>query len=437
VEFPDGALVVDDGGLIRDLGAYDAVAAAHPQEPCQDLRPCWILPGLVDLHSHLPQYEAVAMDGLPLLPWLETHIFPAEMRFEAPGVAARAARTYFQDQLALGVTTTVVYCSVHAEATHRAFEAAEACGIRGVLGKVMMDRNAPEGLVETTAASLAESEELCAAWHGRDGGRLQYAFTPRFAPTCTRELLQGAAQLAQRHGAYIQTHLSENLQELAWVKELFPEARNYTDVYARAGLLGSRTLLGHGIHLAPEEREAIRAAGATIVHCPRSNAFLSSGIMPLRRWLQEGLSVGLGTDVGAGPSLDLWAEMAFACTASKLAFANQQNLSARLQLLDGPDRAQVARILDLEPQPPIDPARALRLGTLDGARALGLALCTGSLEAGKEADFIVVDPRKVDPATHRDSETAQEVLCRLLYRSDPAMVRATYIRGRRCHSLEA
>ena len=322
-DVPDGALAVDAAGHIGSVGTFEAVTAEWPSEPVQDLRPLWLLPGLVDLHSHLPQHEAVAQDGLELLPWLESHIFPAESRFSDPEWAALAARSYFRDQLALGTTTTVVYGSVHAQATHRAFQEAEQSGIRGILGKVMMDRNVPDALRETTEASLAESGELCATWHGRDSGRLQYAFTPRFAPTCSMELLRGAARLAERHGAYVQTHLSENFNEIQWVHELFPEARDYTDVYARAGLLGPRTLLGLGIHLSPSERAAIRAAGAAIVHCPRSNAFLRSGIMPLRRWLEEGLGVGLGTDVGGGPSLDLWAEMAMACTASKLRYAEQ------------------------------------------------------------------------------------------------------------------
>jgi len=438
-DIADGAMVVDPAGRIVEAGPFQAVAAAHPLEAVQDLRPHWILPGLVDLHSHLPQYEAVAMDGQELLPWLKEHIFPAEIRFEDPEWAARAARAYFRDQLALGTTTTVVYGSVHQEATHRAFQEAERSGIRCVLGKVMMDQHSPERLQESTAASLAQSGELCSTWHGRDGGRLQYAFTPRFAPTCSMALLRGAGRLAEQHGAYVQTHLSENLDELQWVHELFPEAADYTDVYARAGLLGPRTLLGHCIHLAPSEREAIRAAGAAVVHCPRSNGFLKSGIMPLRRWLDEGLKVGLGTDVGAGPSLDLWAEMAMACTASKLRWADQQTQGRRLRGLGlaEPEYRRIHEALGLEPDLPIDPAQAFALATLGGARALGQAERIGSLEAGKEADFIVVDPDQVDPAPGRTLEPAAEVLSRLLYRSDPRMVRASYIRGRLCHSLTA
>jgi guanine deaminase len=438
-DLPDGGMVVDAAGRIVAVGSFQELAAAHPGEPVADLRPHWIMPGLVDLHSHLPQYEAVAMDGEELLPWLKAHIFPAEIRFEDPEWAAQAARAYFRDQLALGTTTTVVYGSVHQEATHRAFQEAERSGIRGILGKVMMDQHTPDRLRETTAASLAQSEELCADWHGRDAGRLQYAFTPRFAPTCSMELLRGAGRLAEKHAAFVQTHLSENLDELAWVHELFPAAKDYTDVYASAGLLGPRTLLGHCIHLAHSERETIRAAGAAIVHCPRSNAFLKSGIMPLRRWLDEGLTVGLGSDVGAGPSLDLWAEMAMACTASKLRWADQQTQGRRLAGLGlaEPERARIHQALGLEPDRPIDPAQAFALATLGGARALGMDDRIGSLAAGKEADFIVVDPGRVDPAPDRGLEPAEQVLGRLLYRSSASMVRASYVRGRLCHSLDA
>ena len=248
-------------------------------------------------------------------------------------------------------------------------------------------------------------------------------------------LLRGAGRLARKYSAYVQTHLSENLDEIRWVHELFPEAKDYTDVYRRAELLGPRTLLGHGIHLSATERRAIQAAGAAIVHCPRSNAFLQSGIMPLRRWLDEGLTVGLGTDVGAGPSLDLWAEMAMACTASKLHWAGQRNQERQLERLGlpEPERLRIHRALGLAPDLPVTPAQAFTLATLGGARALGLEDRIGSLDAGKEADFIVVDPDQVDPAAPREVEPAEQVLGRLLYRADPRMVRAAYVRGRLCH----
>jgi guanine deaminase len=430
----DGGLVVDGQGSIADAGAFEAVAARHPGLALEDLRPCWILPGLIDLHSHLPQYEAVAADGLELLPWLERHIFPAEERFADALHASATARQYLKDALSLGTTTAVLYTTIHAEATDTIFREAEACGIRAVIGKTMMDRHAPETLREDTETSLRESEELCRAWHGRDGGRLRYAFTPRFAPSCSRELMLGAGRLAREYEAFIQTHLAENLQELEWVRRLFPEAADYTDVYRQLGLLGPRTLLGHGIHLAPSERRVLRDSGSHLVHCPSSNAFLQSGIMPLQKWLEEGLSVGLGTDVGAGPSLSMFREMGEACTASKLRRAVQQIQADRLGRAEGlteEQRLRVAEALDLNPQPALDAAGAFHLATLGGARALGLGDRLGALEPGFEADFLVVDGRHADPLGRASTDPAH-VLSRLIYRSDPRLVQSAYVRGRRC-----
>ena len=410
----DGALLVDETGRIAGSGPFSQFASQSDAKGI-DLRPSWLLPGLVDLHVHLPQYEAVAMDGLELLPWLETHIFPAEMAFWDPALAARRATRFFADLLAWGTTTAVTYTTVHAEATDAAFRAAEACGIRAVLGKVMMDRNAPPELTEDTAASLRESEALIRAWDGRDGGRLRYALTPRFAPSCTPELLRGAGALSERYGCFVQSHLSENLDELRWVRELFPEAESYTDVYRRHGLLHGRALYGHGIHLSEPERRMIREAGSILVHCPTSNAFLKSGIMPARRWLDEGLRVGLGTDVGAGTSLSMWAEAAMACTVSKLRWAEAHH---RDPAGDGaPDR-------------PLGSAEAFHLATAAGGRALGAPV--GRLEAGLEADLLVVDPSITDPAG-RSMDLPERILARLLYRADPRMVKAVLVRGKLCH----
>lgn len=425
---------MDGQGTIADAGAFAAVRARHPDLAVEDLRPFWILPGLVDLHAHLPQYEAVAADGLELLAWLERHIFPAEARFSDGAHAQAAARRYLQDALSLGTTTAVLYTTTHAEATDTIFREAEACGIRAVIGKTMMDRHAPEALLEDTATSIKESEVLCRAWHGRDGGRLSYAFTPRFAPCCSSELMAGAGRLARDYGAFIQTHLAENLQELEWVRRLFPEAASYTDVYRRCDLLGPRTLLGHGIHLQPSERRLLRDQGCSLVHCPSSNAFLQSGTMPLRAWLEEGLSVGLGTDVGAGPSLSMFREMGEACTASKLRRAAQHVQSARLREVGGlteDQRLRLSEALDLDPRPALDAPGAFYLATRGGAMALGLGDRLGALEAGFEADFLVVDVRCSDPFGRVSADPAQ-VLSRLIYRSDPRLVQAAYVRGRRC-----
>ncbi|MBL0210754.1 MAG: guanine deaminase [Holophagaceae bacterium] len=405
---PDGALAVDEQGQIAESGPFHPLAQRHPGAEILDLRPHWILPGLIDLHVHLPQYESVAMDGLELLPWLKTHIFPAEARFADASLAKAAARRFFEDLLSLGTTTAVVYSTIHQQATDAAFREAESCGIRAAIGKVMMDQNAPEALSEDTEASLQQSAELIQQWHGKDGGRLMYALAPRFAPMCSPDLMRGVGNLSEKTGAYIQTHLAENLDEIAWVRKLFPECANYTDVYRQHGMLNGRTLLGHGIHLDATERGMIRAAGAAIVHCPSSNAFLESGAMPLRRWLEEGISVGLGTDVAGGPSLSMWNEMAMACMVSKLRFS-----------------------LLKEARATVKPSEAFHLATRAAARGLGLEGRIGSLDQGLDADFIVVDPRLSDPA-ERAEDAADQVLSRLIYRADPRMVKAAYVRGKRC-----
>ena len=392
--------MLDAEGRLADVGAAEDLLPRHAGAEVHDLRPLWILPGLVDLHTHLPQLEAVAADGLTLLDWLETHIFPTEARFADRAHAAAVARAFFQGCLREGTTTVVAYGSSHAEACEEAFRAAEAAGIRAVLGPALMDRHAPEALLRPADRALSDLAALAGAWHGR-AGRLELAVAPRFAPSCTPALMRGAAALATRLGAVVETHVAETRAEIAWVEDLFPEAPHYTGVYEAMGLLGPRTLLGHGIHLGPEEREVIRAAGATIVHCPRSNAFLQSGIMPLRQWLAEGLSVGLGTDVAAGPSLSLFEEMGFACQAAKLR------------------------------DEPVDVATAFHLATQGGARALGWGDRLGSLDRGKGADFILVDPALADPLGREDG-APEQVLARLLYRPRPGLVRGAFVQGRRC-----
>ena len=269
----DGALLIGEDGRISDAGAAADLLPRHAGADLHDLRPLWILPGLIDLHAHLPQLEAVASDGLTLLDWLETRIFPTEARFADPAHAAVVAKAFFEGCLREGTTTVVAYGSSHAPACEAAFREAEAAGLRAVLGPALMDRHAPEALLVPADRALADLRALGQAWHGRHG-RLELAVAPRFAPSCTPALMRGAAQVAEAFGAVLETHLSETKAEIAWVEDLFPEAPHYTGVYEAMGLLGPRTLLGHGIHLAPEEREVIRAAGATVVHCPRSNAFL-------------------------------------------------------------------------------------------------------------------------------------------------------------------
>jgi guanine deaminase len=265
---------------------------------------------------------------------------------------------------------------------------------------------APSEILET---SLRQSDDLAARWHGRDDGRLSYAFTPRFAVSCSAEMLRESASLAARHGAYWQTHLSEDAGEMSEVRRLFPEARDYLDVYDRAGALGARAILAHAIHLSEREVGRLVASEARVAHCPSSNLFLSSGMMPLAAYRRTGMRVGLGSDVAAGPEVSIFSVMRAGAVTQRV-----------LELTGTADGTDGLRPLDW-----------LRMGTLEGARVLGLDDRIGSLEVGKEADLIAVDPRFTNPLPTDDPPSAaDEVASRLVFRPHANMVRAAWVRGR-------
>ncbi|MEO6295095.1 MAG: amidohydrolase family protein, partial [Candidatus Limnocylindria bacterium] len=314
---------------------------------------------------------------------------------------------------AAGTTTVVAYTAVWADSTDAAFAAAEEHGIRAVIGKVMMDRLTydtdidPGEILET---SLRQSDELASRWHGRDDGRLSYAFTPRFAVSCSAEMLRESASLAKRHGAYWQTHLSEDAGEISEVRRLFPDARDYLDVYDRAGALGPRTLLAHAIHLSDGEVERLVESGSRVAHCPASNLFLSSGMMPLGAYRAAGMTVGLGSDVAAGPEVSVFSVMRAGAVTQRV-----------LELSGRADRAGALRPLDW-----------LRMATLGGADALGMQAEIGSLELGKQADLIAVDPRLTTPLPGDEPQgDADDLASRLIFRPHPNMVRGAWVRGRR------
>jgi guanine deaminase len=411
---PDGVVEVDAAGRITFAGAHRDWAGGGAD--AIDMRPHVLLPGLIDLHAHLPQLPNAGLGfGLDLLTWLERYIFPLEQRWEDPEVAARLTRSAFRSFAAAGTTTVLAYGAVYKAAMDAAFASAAEHGIRAILGKVMMDRITYDERIDRSTLldrSVRESEELCARWHGADDGRLGYAVTPRFAVSCTAALLEASAALASRTGAWWQTHVSEDAGEIAEVGRLFPEAKDYVDVYDRAGGLGQRTVLAHAIHLSDREIGRIVETGTRIAHCPSSNLFLASGIMPLARYLEAGLSIGLGSDVAGGPDATLFAVMRVG------AFA------------------QVARrTVAGDPGAILGPLDWLRLGTLAGARALGMGERIGSIEVGKEADLIAVDPRLTVPLPDLDYDAdrieSEELVSRLIFRAHPDMVRGAWVRGRR------
>jgi guanine deaminase len=414
---PDGLLDVDERGRIRWVGAVDDPAApAGWRERTIDLRPLVLLPGMVDLHAHLPQLPNAGLGaGLDLLTWLERYVFPIERRFDDAEAAEQLAPAAFRAFTAAGTTTVLAYAAVFEASTEGAFRAAEAHGIRAILGKVMMDRITYDERIERSTIldrSLRESEDLCQRWHGADDGRLGYAVTPRFAVSCTAEMLRDSASLAARTGAWWQTHVSEDPGEIAEVARLFPEARDYVDVYDRAGGLGARTILAHAIHLSDRELARLVESGTRVAHCPSSNLFLASGVMPLARYLEAGLRIGLGSDVAGGPDPSIFSVM---------------RVGAYVQT--------ALRVVAGDAIRALGPLDWLRLGTLDGARALGLEARIGSLEAGKEADVIAVDPRLTVPLRGLPYDPAEiepaDVMSRLIFRAHPEMVRAAWVRGRR------
>ena len=410
---PDALLVIDGAGRIAYAGpatAPDAPAAAR--DLAVDLRPWVLLPGMVDLHVHLPQIPNAGLGaGMDLLAWLERYVFPLERGFDVP-TAERVAPAAWRAFAAAGTTTAMVYGAVYEASLDATFRAADSHGIRAIVGKVMMDRGTYDPTIDPSAIlerSLAESARLIDRWHGADDGRLRYAVTPRFAVSCTADLLRESAALAAASGAYWQTHVSEDAGEIAEVARLFPEALDYVDVYERAGGLGPRAVLAHAVHLSDRELARLVDTGSRVAHCPISNLFLASGVMPLGRYLEAGLSVGLGSDVAGGPDLSIFSVM-------RVGFYGQ---NAR-------------RVAGLEGGPVLTPLDWLRIGSLGGAMALGLGDTIGSLEVGKEADVIAVDPSYVAPLEGAaPDDDPGDLASRLIFRAHPDMVRAAWVRGRR------
>lgn len=375
-----------------------------------DLRRWVVLPGMVDLHAHLPQFPNAGLGaGMDLLAWLEKYIFPLERGFDV-STAERVAPAAWRAFAAAGTTTALVYGAVYEASLDATFRAAEAHGIRAIVGKVMMDRGTYDPTIDPSTIlgrSLAESARLIERWHGAAGDRLRYAVTPRFAVSCTAALLRESAALAASTGAYWQTHVSEDKGEIAEVARLFPEAVDYVDVYDRAGGLGDRTVLAHAVHLSDRELDRLVQTGTHVAHCPISNLFLASGVMPLGRYLEAGLSMGLGSDVAGGPDLSIFGVMRVGYYAQ-----NARRVA-------GQERGPVLRPMDW-----------LRLGSLGGAEALGLGERIGSLEVGKEADLIAVDPAFTAPLPGIDDDDPEDLVSRLIFRAHPDMVRGAWVRGR-------
>lgn len=395
----DGGLLVRDG-LIADVGEFAQVSRNHPDAPVTDHRPHLLMPGLIDMHLHFPQMQVIASWGAQLLDWLNTYTFPEESRFSDADHATRIAGKFIDELTRHGTTTPVVYGSSHAVAADALFAAAQARGMRLVAGKVMMDRNAPDGVLDTAQSGYDDTKALIARWHGRD--RLAYAISPRFAITSTPAQLEASGALVAEHpDCFMQTHLSENGDEIDLTLQLYPEAQDYLDVYDRYGLLGPNSLFGHCIHLSPREMSRLAETGSVAVFCPTSNLFLGSGLYDAEGLKQAGVRRAIATDIGGGTSYSL------------------------LRTMDEGYKALMLRGQKMSP------LTAWWWATLGNAQALGMQDCIGTLEKGSEADVVVLDA-SATPAmalrAERITTLAEELFLLQVLGDDRAVVQ-TYVGG--------
>lgn len=395
----DGAVHLRDGHIVA-MGDFATLAAEAPDVPVTDHRPHLITAGFIDAHLHFPQGQIVASWGAQLLDWLNGYTFPAETRFADPDHAERMAVAFFDLLLRNGTTTASAFCSVHPVSVDAYFSEAERRGLRMLGGKVLMDRNAPQGLLDTPQTAHDDSAALIRRWHGR--GRALYAISPRFAITSTPAQMEAAQALIAAHpDCHVQTHLSENRAEIDLACALYPEADGYLDIYARYGMLGPKALLGHAIHLSDRERAVIAETGAHPVHCPTSNLFLGSGLFDEAALKAAGATSGIATDIGAGMS---W---------SMLRTGGAAYAIAQLQ-----GRA-------------LDPLRAFWWITRGNAEVLGLADRIGTLEPGTEADLVVLDSRATPELALRmqAARDLKDELFALLILGDDRAVVETYAAG--------
>ncbi|MBO6896406.1 MAG: guanine deaminase [Shimia sp.] len=395
-----GGVVVESGRIVA-LGTADAMRAAYPSADVVDYGAKLISAGFVDAHVHYPQTGIIASWGKRLIDWLNSYTFPEEMRFGDRAYADQISATYLDLTAKHGVTTMASYCTIHPESVDAFFEAAKARGQRVIAGKTCMDRNAPEGLRDTPQSAYDDSKALIERWHGVD--RINYAITPRFSPTSTPEQLEALGSLWAEHpDCLMQTHLSEQTDEIAWVAELFPDARDYLDTYEQFGLLGEKGLYGHAIHLEEREKDRLREVGAGLIHCPTSNTFIGSGLFDMGGLMAAGQRVGLASDTGGGSSFSMLRTMASAYEVGQL----RHN--------------------------PLHAAELMWLATQGSARALHMEDKIGNLAVGMEADLVVLDLESTAEIAQRSARANDlwEALFPTIMMGDDRAIAATWINGK-------
>jgi len=401
----DGLLVVGDAEgrqLVQAVGSYQALAPRFADVPTEHLPGRIIAPGFVDMHIHYPQLDVIGSPAEGLLPWLENYTFPQESRFSNAAHSAQAAVFFIDELLRNGVTTALAFSTSHVESVNALFSEAQKRSLRLMTGKCLMDQNSPEGVRDHTAQSLADTEALIQRWHGVD--RLGYAITPRFVPSCSEAQLRGAGELAAKYpDVWIQSHVAENKDEIAWVKALYPDARSYLSVYEQFGLLRPRAIYAHCIHIDDEDRALMRATGTAAAVSPTSNLFLGSGFFDYEGAERIGFPYGLASDVGGGTSFSPFHTMLAAYYVGR--------------------EGQTKPGLSLSPQ------QLWWQHTGGAARALGLEGVVGNLQPGCEADFVVLDPQATPLLARKTTLAANlgELLFALMVLGDDRVIERTVI----------
>lgn len=400
LDFPDGFIVVSDKGKIIDFGRWDKTKEIQYQHLIRqkkviDFSDYVILPAFIDMHLHLPQFHLRGHYGASLLDWLKEYIIPAENTLSQPDKTKTFIKAFYQEMWRSGTTTALIFSSGSMSFTNQAFQVAKDIGFRAILGKSMTDRkySSIKMEIESTKKSLRESIQLYEQWNGYDN-LLYYAFSPRFGPATTETLLKEVGKFSSRHSAYVHTHLAETIDEINLTKKLFPKYKTYTELYDKTGILGPKTIVAHAIHLKEKEYKLLAKTHTKVAHCPSSNFFLHSGLADTQKMEDCGIEMGLGSDVGAGPSFSLFTIMRDAYYVRN-----------------------------------IPPTKAFYYATLGAAKALGFDDRIGSFAVGKDADFVVIKY----PYWCSNDVSRTRLLSQLMFRGDDHLTIETYTRGKRVY----
>jgi guanine deaminase len=402
-EYWETGCVIIQGGVITSVG--DRKSVLIPDDALiVDYGADLILPGFIDGHAHYPQMNVIASFGAKLIDWLNNFTFPEEAKFSDRSYASGVAKFFLSELLKNGYTTSSVFCTTHPQSVDEFFSEADQLGLRMIAGKVLMDRNGPENLLDTAQSGYDQSRALIDKWHNKN--RSLYAITPRFAPTSTPEQLEVSGALYKEcEGVYIQSHVAENVDEISWVAELFPQMTSYLDVYNQFGLLGPRALYGHGIHFSDVDIEMVKDTDTSIIHCPTSNLFLGSGLFEFQKFKEADVRIALGTDVGGGSTLSPFATMK---AAYEIAQFHNYSLT---------------------------PFESFYMLTIGGAKALYLEDKIGRIAPGYEADLTIInlESTKIIENRIKQSNELAEILFLQIILADDRAIRATYANGKKVY----